>query len=129
MLKAIDLQPHNGFYAEAMTRIYEKSGHAGRARAEAARAAELLPGSANSQRLAARFAVKAGDEPSARYWFGRMVAADPQSAAALAEAALFHAAVGDLARADALLVELQRTGSTNPEALRLADKAIELVGG
>lgn len=94
MLRAIDLQPRNGFYAEGMALVYAESGLLDLAYEERVRSARLRPGNPYSALIAARAAIGMGHLEAAEFWVDRAVLVEPNGAGVLTDAASVLAEMG-----------------------------------
>ncbi len=89
MLRAIELQPRNGFYAEGMALVYADSGLVDLAFEERVRSARLLPGNPYVAVQAARAAIVVNRLDVARDWYEQVLLDDPNGGSTQVEATRF----------------------------------------
>jgi len=94
MLRAIDLQPRNGFYAEGMALVYEESDLFDLAFEERVRSARLRPGNPYVAVQAARAALRVSRLEVARGWYEQALVDDPSGGSIRAEATRFLSELG-----------------------------------
>jgi len=116
LLRAIDLQPRNGFYAEGMALVYAESGLLDLAYEERVRSARLRPGNPYSALVAARAAIGMGRLAVAEYWVDRAVLVEPNGAGVLTDAALVLADMGRQDKALQLIDSFELLRSPNTSA-------------
>ncbi len=111
LLRAIELQPRNGQYAEALGRAYASAGSVELSLHELERSAVLRPGFAEGERLAARINRDSGDFERAVHWYELALASEPYGPFGLREAARFYATIGESERMNDRLVGYEQLGS------------------
>ena len=116
LLRAIDLQPRNGLYAEGMALVYAESGLLDLAYEERVRSARLRPGNPYSALVAARAAIGMGHLEVAEYWLERAVSVEPNGAEILTDVALVLADIGRQDKALQLIDSFERLRSPNTSA-------------
>ncbi|MBT7124699.1 MAG: hypothetical protein HN899_06010, partial [Gemmatimonadales bacterium] len=116
LLRAIDLQPRNGFYAEGMALVYAESGLLDLAYEERVRSARLRPGNPYSALVAARAAIGMGRLAVAEYWLELAVLVEPNGAGVLTDAALVQADMGRQDKALQLIDSFELLRSPNTSA-------------
>ena len=126
--RAIELQPNNGFLADAMARVYRLSGLDELALEEFERSARLQPGYPGAARIAAGTALELGQYGLASEWYERLVLDDPNGAESLAEAAKFYVSIGRLDRSEVLLDRFYALDSTAPGGWLAAADTHEQLG-
>ena len=94
MLRAIDLQPRNGFYAEGMALVYAESGLLDLAYEEHVRSARLRPGNPYVAVQAARAAIVVNRLDVAREWYEQVLLDDPNGGSTHVEATQFLSELG-----------------------------------
>ncbi len=94
MLRAIDLQPRNGFYAEGMALVYAESGLLDLAYEEHVRSARLRPGNPYVAVQAARAAIVVNRLDVAREWYEQVLLDDPNGSSTYVEATRFLLELG-----------------------------------
>ena len=95
MQQVVGLEPRNGQYAETLGLIYERSGDLQAALVELERSAQLRPGFASVERLAARANVVNNDVERAIYWYELALESEPYGPFGLTRAAEFYASIGE----------------------------------
>ena len=95
MQQAVGLEPRNGQYAETLGLIYDRSGDLQAALVELERSAQLRPGLASVERLAARANVVNNDVERAIYWYELALASEPYGPFGLTRVAEFYASIGE----------------------------------
>ena len=95
MQQVVGLEPRNGQYAETLGLIYERSGDLQAALVELERSAQLRPGFASVERLAARANVVNNDVERAIYWYELALESEPYGPSGLTRAAEFYASIGE----------------------------------
>ncbi len=128
LLRAIDLQPRNGLYAEGMALVYEESGLYPQAFEERVRSARLRPGNAYAALSAGRSAAGMGRLGDAEDWYRLSAIYEPNGAMVLAESAAFLSKVGRVERARELLDVFESLQSTNLPAWESAWDAYQTLG-
>ncbi len=118
LLRAIDLQPRNGLYAEGMALVYAESGLLDLAYEERVRSARLRPGNPYSALVAARAAIGMGHLEVAEYWLERAVSVEPNGAEILTDVALVLADIGRQDKALQLIDSFELLRSPNTSAWR-----------
>jgi hypothetical protein len=118
LLRAIDLQPRNGLYAEGMALVYAESGLLDLAYEERVRSARLRPGNPYSALVAARAAIGMGHLEVAEYWLERAVSVEPNGAEILTDVALVLADIGRQDKALQLIDSFESLRSPNTSAWR-----------
>jgi hypothetical protein len=106
--KSAGLRPHNAYYHAHVGRLALVSGDLDSARAELAQSTALNPHDAASWGTLAEIAEVSGDPDLRQAAIARAVAADPTTPNVLWQAANFHLAAGDTARALPLYRDLLR---------------------
>jgi hypothetical protein len=128
LLRAIDLQPRNGLYAEGMALVYAESGLLDLAYEERVRSARLRPGNPYSALVAARAAIGMGHLEVAEYWLERAVSVEPNGAEILTDVALVLADIGRQDKALQLIDSFESLRSPNTSAWRTVMEVHHAVG-
>jgi tetratricopeptide (TPR) repeat protein len=126
--RAIELQPNNGFLADAMARVYWESGLDELALEEFERSARLQPGYPGAARIAAGTALELGQYGLASEWYERLVLDDPNGTESLVQAAKFYASIGRSDRSEALLDRFYALDSTAPDVWKIVADVHEQLG-
>ena len=127
-LRAAELQPRDGFYAERVAVVYEGRGLNGLAFEEREKIARLQFGDPYAAVRAARAAIRLNRLDVAEYWYDRAVPNDPYGATVLTTAADFYAKTGSEGRALELLSTFEALDSTNLGAWQIASEVYAHLG-
>lgn len=127
-LRAAELQPRDGFYAERVAVVYEGRGLNGPALEEREKIARLQSGDPYAAVRAARAAIRLNRLDVAEYWYDRAVPNDPFGATVLTTAADFYAKTGSEGRALELLSTFEALDSTNLGAWQIASEVYAYLG-
>lgn len=95
MESAISLEPRNGRYAETLGRIYIRAGDLKSALVELERSAQLRPGYADIERLAALINRDNDNTERAIYWYEQAIRSEPYGPFGLRQTAEFYASIGE----------------------------------
>jgi len=95
MESAIKLEPRNGRYAETLGRIYIRAGDLKSALVELERSAQLRPGYADIERLAALINRDNDNTERAIYWYEQAITSEPYGPFGLRQTAEFYASIGE----------------------------------
>lgn len=123
LVRAIELQPRNGFYSEGLALVYAGSGLPDLAFLESNRAAGLQPGNPYAALAAAEAAIKVNRLDVAHQWYQWAAIYEPNGAEVLSEAARFLAATGQPNLAYELLDHFEELRSPNRLAWVTAKEA------
>jgi len=131
ILRAIDLQPRNGFYAEGMALVYQASGLYDLALGELERGALLQPGRPPVAMAVARTAIQLDRLEIAEAWIELALMYEPHGPKVMAEAALFFSEIGRPERARGLLDDFEKLGfpgSSHSSPWIMVEKAYRRLG-
>lgn len=95
MERVIDLEPRNGRYAETLGRIYVRAGDLQSALVELERGAQLRPGYADVERLAALINRDNNNTDRAVYWYEKAIRSEPYGPFGLRQIAEYYASIGE----------------------------------
>jgi hypothetical protein len=95
MESAINLEPRNGRYAETLGRIYVRAGDLKSALVELERSAQLRPGYADIERLAALINRDNDNTERAIYWYEQAITSEPYGPFGLKQIAEYYASIGE----------------------------------
>ena len=128
LVKAIELQPRYGYYAESMAFLYEQGGFFEAAFTEMDRGARLQPGIPYIALKAARAGLAVGRMDAAAYWYERALEADPNGVTAITEAAEFYSSEGKSNLASTLMESFESLGSSNTAVWKTAERVYLALG-